>query len=54
MYFTKEENQFQLFNDLLPISVVATLIIEDEEETLAAKYLFDKAVYDGLKISRSQ
>jgi hypothetical protein len=57
VYFTAQENQFQLFNDLLPISVVASLIIEDEEESLArmyrAKYLFDKAVYDGLKISRS-
>ena len=56
MYFTKEENQFKLFNDLPPISVVPTLWIEDEEEDLArmyrAKYLFDKAVYDGLKISR--
>lgn len=49
MYLTSDENKFSLFSNLLPVSVVAPLNIEDEELTLArmynCKFLFDSAVY---------
>lgn len=49
MYLTSDENKFKLFNDLLPVSIVAPLNIEDEELTIVrmyqCKYLFDSAVY---------
>lgn len=48
MYLTSDENKFKLFNDLLPVSIVAPLNIDDEELTLSrmyhCKYLFDSAV----------
>lgn len=51
MYFTSDENKFKLFNDLLPVSIVAPVNIEDEELTLArmyrCKYLFDSAVLES-------
>ena len=55
MYFTAQENQFRLFTDLLPVSIVAPLNIDDEELTMArmyqCKYLFDKAVHDRFQMN---
>lgn len=48
MYLTSDENKFKLFNDLLPVSICSTLVLDDPELTLArmyqCKYLFDSAV----------
>ena len=47
----KDEAKFSLFRLLLPISVVAPLIVEDEyqslERMIKCKSLFDMAILDG-------